>query len=58
MLPEDGTLRGGGGCPAVRLDQIADYEGEGVWRVKHRGEEWLEGSAVGGGAAIGAADRN
>jgi len=43
MLPIDGTQRGGGGCPAVRLDQIADYEGEGVWRVRHRGEEWLEG---------------
>ena len=42
MLPKDGTQRGGGGCPAVRLDQIADYEGEGVWRVRHRGEEWLE----------------
>lgn len=42
MLPDPGTQRGGGGCPAVRLDQIANYEGGGVWRVRHRGEDWLQ----------------
>lgn len=42
MLPEEGTQRGGGGCPAVRLDQIAKYEGEGVWRARQRGETWLD----------------
>ena len=43
MLPDPVTQRGGGGCPAVRLDQIASYEGGGVWRVRHRGEDWLQG---------------
>jgi hypothetical protein len=43
-LPMLSGQAGGGGCPAVPLRQIADYEGDGVWRVRHRGEEWLEGA--------------
>ena len=33
LLPEGDVPRGGGGMPAVSLDSIAEYEGDGVWRV-------------------------
>ena len=56
MLPERGTQRGGGGCGAVRLDAIADYEGDGVWRVRHRGEEWRAQRAEGPESCGHAAD--
>ena len=36
LLPDGDTPRGGGGMPAVALSSIADYEGEGVWRVRSR----------------------
>ena len=35
------ACRGGGGVPAVRLDSIAEYEGEGRWRAHNRGNDWL-----------------
>ena len=41
MLPALGVPRGGG-CPAVPPSQIADCEGNGVWRAKNRGNEWME----------------
>jgi hypothetical protein len=34
ILPTGDVPRGGGGTPAVPLSDIANYEGEGVWRVK------------------------
>ena len=39
MLPTEGggVGRGGGGLPAVPLSQIAEYEGDGVWRARNRG---------------------
>eukprot|EP01051_Picozoa_sp_SAG22_P013238 SAG22_NODE_1459_length_4374_cov_14.272047_2_plen_267_part_00 len=43
MLDSPDGMPGGGGCPAVPLHQIAEYEGDGVWRVRHRGEEWRAG---------------
>jgi len=36
MTPGEGMSRGTGGTPAVALKDIADYEGEGVWRVRRR----------------------
>lgn len=45
MLPsqtEGGAPRGGGGCPAVPLSQIATYEGNGVWRARNRGNDWMK----------------
>ena len=40
MLPTG--QRGGGGCPAVPLDSIAVYEGEGRWRATNRGNDWSQ----------------
>jgi hypothetical protein len=42
MLPSEdgGAPKGGGGCPAVPLFSIADYEGGGIWRARNRGNEW------------------
>ncbi len=34
MLPSLNAPRGGGGVPAVSLDSVADYEGDGVWRIR------------------------
>lgn len=42
MLPSPGFPRGGGGGPAVPLKQIATYEGNGRWRAKHRGDDWMK----------------
>ena len=40
--PLDGvSCKGGGGVPAVRLDSIAEYEGQGRWRARNRGNDWL-----------------
>ena len=35
--------RGGGGMPAVPLSEIARHEGDGVWRVTSRANDWMEG---------------
>ena len=40
MLPVKAP-RGGGGTPAVPLSKIATYEGNGRWRAKNRGNEWM-----------------
>ena len=40
MLPSAGGPRGGGGLPAVPLKEIADYEGNGVWRLRMKGNDW------------------
>ena len=37
LLPKGSVPRGGGGMPAVPLSSIADYEGDGRWRVKTPG---------------------
>jgi hypothetical protein len=42
LLPSDSAQRGGGGCPAVPLDSIADYQGQGKWRARNRGNDWLK----------------
>ena len=34
LLPTGDVPRGGGGTPAVPLADIADYEGNGIWRIK------------------------
>lgn len=44
ILPQDPVPRGGGGVPAVPLSSIANYEGDGVWRVKSRANDWMEAS--------------
>ena len=36
LLPSGSVPRGGGGMPAVPLSDIANYEGDGKWRVKSR----------------------
>ncbi len=41
MLPTGNMARGSGGVPAVPLARIADYEGEGIWRVKSRANDWI-----------------
>ena len=33
LLPTENVTRGGGGIPAIPLTQIANYEGNGCWRV-------------------------
>lgn len=40
--------RGGGGVPAVPLSSIAIYEGNGRWRARHRGNDWLRKGPAGG----------
>ncbi len=42
MLPTLGVPRGGGGTPAVPLNQIAAYEGGGIWRITSRANLWLK----------------
>ena len=41
LLPSAPVPRGGGGMPAVPLARIARYEGDGVWRVRSRANDWL-----------------
>lgn len=41
MLPTGSVPRGGGGVPAVPLENIASYEGDGIWRVKSRANDWM-----------------
>ena len=41
-MPSRNAPRGGGGLPAAPLSAIADYEGEGVWRVTSRANDWME----------------
>jgi hypothetical protein len=38
--------RGCGALPAVPLSSIARYEGGGIWRAVHRGNEWRAGGGV------------
>ena len=33
--------RGGGGIPAVPLNRIADYEGDGRWRARCHANDWM-----------------
>ena len=42
MMPEEGMGRGTGGVPAVALNDIADYEGNGIWRVRRRAIEEVD----------------
>ena len=42
MLPTGDVPRGGGGMPAVALQDIAHYEGEGIWQVESRANDWME----------------
>lgn len=44
LLPTGSVPRGGGGTPAVPLSHIAEYEGDGVWRVQSRANDWMNGS--------------
>lgn len=41
LLPTAGVPRGGGGVPAVPLSQIADYEGDGIWRARSYANDWM-----------------
>ena len=41
LLPTGSVPRGGGGTPAVRLDKIARYQGEGRWKVDSHANEWM-----------------
>ena len=41
LLPTGSVPRGGGGTPAVRLDKIARYQGEGRWKVDLHANEWM-----------------
>ena len=41
LLPSGDVPRGGGGTPAVPLSKIAHYEGEGIWRVDSRANDWM-----------------
>lgn len=43
MLPSGQVPRGGGGMPAVPLNQVANYEGDGIWRVKSKANDWMQG---------------
>ena len=43
LLPTGPVPRGGGGMPAVPLSNIAQHEGDGVWRVTSRANDWMEG---------------
>ena len=42
-LPSATQPPGGGGMAAVPLSEIAAYEGDGVWRVQSRANDWMEG---------------
>ena len=41
LLPTNSIPRGGGGTPAVPLSSIANYEGDGRWRVISLANEWM-----------------
>ena len=41
LLPTGKVPRGGGGMPAVPLDQIARYQGDGRWKVDSRANDWM-----------------
>ena len=41
MLPTGNVPRGGGGVPAVPLSRVANYEGEGIWRIRSRANDWM-----------------
>ncbi len=41
LLPTGGAARGGGGTPAVPLSEVAAYEGDGLWRVASRANDWM-----------------
>ena len=41
LLPSGSVPRGGGGMPAVPLSSVATYEGDGLWRVKSRANDWM-----------------
>ena len=40
LLPTGSVPRGGGGTPAVPLSSVANYEGDGRWRVPLKGNDW------------------
>jgi hypothetical protein len=42
LLSTKDAPRGGGGMPAVPLAEIATYQGDGVWRVRSRANDWME----------------
>lgn len=41
LIPSGDIPRGGGGMPAVPLSSIAIYEGDGLWRVRSRANDWM-----------------
>ena len=41
-LPSATQPPGGGGMAAVPLSEVASYEGDGVWRVRSRANDWME----------------
>ena len=41
LLPTAGMPRGTGGTPAVPLSAIAEYGGDGTWRVESRANDWM-----------------
>jgi hypothetical protein len=41
LLPTAGVARGGGGMPAMPLNDVATYEGDGVWQVASRANDWM-----------------
>ena len=43
LLP-GGPVPRGGGLPAVPLASVATYEGDGIWRVKSRANDWMRQS--------------
>jgi hypothetical protein len=42
LLPTGNIPRGGGGTPAVPLSSLANYEGEGRWRVPLKANDWMQ----------------
>ncbi|MBT6426971.1 MAG: hypothetical protein HOK30_04885 [Rhodospirillaceae bacterium] len=42
MLPTRDMPRGTGGMPALPISEVAEYEGEGVWRVTSRANDWMQ----------------
>ena len=41
LLPTGKVPRGGGGMPAVPLDKIARYQGDGRWKVDSLANDWM-----------------
>ena len=41
LLPSAGMPQGTGGTPAVPLSSIAEYRGDGTWRVRSRANDWM-----------------